>query len=239
MKGRVAILVLFVLASSCEKETQKVPELPPPPEKTAVRNPVEEIGRALLEGSAEEKKKALSVIASLDDATRKQHQAALNDLLRHCLSGEDPAVRREAALVYVKMEGGAGGLVESLDLVPEGDEEVLGVALEAIEEALKSADSTQRLRSVDMLSEIGKPAVGLLLKTLQDENAEVRLGALDALWAIGPVESGFAERLSALQKDPDPRVRQAAAAAVERLKEGREEKPSPAERDAPARPGGD
>ena len=239
MKGHAAILVVLFLAGSCEKEPPEVPQLPPEPkEKVTARNPVEEIGRALLDGSAEEKRKALSGILDLDEATRKKHQKTLHDLLRHCLSGADPALRKEAALVFVKMEDGLGGLVKSLDLVPDQDEDVLGVALQTIEESLESADEKQKLQVVDLLSEIGRPSVGLLLKTLQDQNADVRLGALDALWSIGPLEPGFAGRISALLKDPDPRVRQAAAAAVDRLGTDQEEKERPPQRPATERPKG-
>lgn len=239
MKGFAAILVLFMLASGCEKEPPEVPQLPPEPEeKAAARNPVEEISRTLFTGSPEEKQKALAAILDLDEATRKQHQKTLHDLLRHCLSGVDPALRKEAALVFVKLEDGLGGLVRSLDLVPDQDEDVLGVALQTIEESLESADVKQKLQAVDLLSEIGRPSVGLLLKTLQDQNADVRLGALDALWSIGPIEPGFAGRISALLKDPDPRVRQAATAAVERLRTDREEKEPPPQRPIPMRPKG-
>ena len=94
------------------------------------------------------------------------------------------------------------------------------------------------LQVVDLLSEIGRPSVGLLLKTLQDQNADVRLGALDALWSIGPIEPGFAGRISALLKDPDPRVRQAAAAAVDRLRTDQEEREQPPLRPATERPKG-
>ena len=239
MQGRAAILAFFILANGCEKEPPKVPQLPPEPkEKVAVRNPVEEIGLALLDGSAEEKQKALAAILDLDETTQKQHKKTLLDLLRHCLSVEDPALRKEAALVFVKMEDGLGGLVKSLDLVPDQDEDVLGVALQTIEESLESADDKQKLQVVDLLSEIGRPSVGLLLKTLQDQNADVRLGALDALWSIGPIEPGFAGRISALLKDPDPRVRQAAAAAVDRLRTDQEEREQPPLRPATERPKG-
>ena len=228
-----------MLAHGCEKEPPRIPELPPAPEKRVVPpNPVEEIGRALLEGSPEEKREALARILSLDEATGKQHQKTLHQLMRHCLSSEDPAFRKEAALVFVEIEDGLGGLVRSLDLVPGEDEDVLGVALLKIEEALQSADKKQKLQAVDLLSEVGRPAVGLLLKALKDENADVRLGALDALWSIGPIEKGFTGRISALLKDPDLRVRQAAAAAVERLREDREDRPPPLER-PPVLPRGD
>ena len=188
-------------------------------------------------------KQVLSGIADkrnglLDEATGKQHQKTLHQLMRHCLSSEDPAFRKEAALVFVEIEDGLGGLVRSLDLVPGEDEDVLGVALLKIEEALQSADKKQKLQAVDLLSEVGRPAVGLLLKALKDENADVRLGALDALWSIGPIEKGFTGRISALLKDPDLRVRQAAAAAVERLREDREDRPPPLER-PPVLPRGD
>ena len=75
MKGRTALLAVFVLASGCEKESPEVPELPPAPEeKVAVLNPVEEIGRRLSQGSPEEKQKALAAILELDEAARKQHK---------------------------------------------------------------------------------------------------------------------------------------------------------------------
>lgn len=240
MRGREVVLAVFVLTCACEQGPPQVPQLPPEPgEEVALRNPVEEIGRALLEGGLEEKREALSRILSLDEVTQKEQRATLHGLLRRCLSDEDPALRKEAALVFVEIEGGLDGLVRSLDLVPEEDEDVLGVALQTIEETLKSEEPRQRLRVVDMLSEIGRPAMGLLLKTLEDRSAEVRLGALDALWSIGPGGPGFAQRISALLKDPDPRVRQAAAAAVERLREEQEPKPLPVERRAPVRPGRD
>jgi HEAT repeat protein len=225
MPRRAVLLALLVVVCGCEREPPAVPQLPPEPEKkVAAVNPVEEIGRSLLEGSPEEKQKALAAILELDEATQKRHQKALHQLLRHCLAGEDPAFRKEAALVFVKLEKGLGGLVKSLDLLPDDDEDVLGVALAKLEEALQSDDTRQKLRSVDLLSEVGRPAVGLLLKTLKDSSAEVRLGALDALWAIGPIEKEFSSRISALLKDPDLRVRQAAAAALERLQEDREDR---------------
>ena len=161
----------------------------------------------------------------------------MHDLLRHCLSGDDPALRKEAALVFAKIEDGLSGLVKSLDLVPDEDEDVLGVALAKIEETLQAADPRQKLRAVDLLSEIGRPSVGLLLKTLKDPSADVRLGALDALWAIGSIDVGYKKQISTLLKDPDPRVRQAAAAAVERLEEDREERQLPQK--IPVRPGRD
>jgi hypothetical protein len=223
MPRRAVLLALLAVVCGCEREPPEVPQLPPEPEKkVAALNPVEEIGRSLLEGSPEEQQKALAAILDLDEPIRKQHQRTLHQLLRHCLGGEDPAFRKEAALVFVKLEDGLGGLVRSLDLVPDEDEDVLGVALAKLEEALQSDDTRQKLRSVDLLSEVGRPAVGLLLKTLEDSSAEVRLGALDALWAIGPIEKEFSSRISALLKDPDRRVRQAAAAALERLQEDRE-----------------
>jgi len=232
----MALLVLVVLACGCEREQPVVPQLPPEPkEKVPPPNPVEEIGRSLLEGSPEEKSQALAAILKLDEPTQKQHQKTLHQLLRHCLSGEDPAFRKQAALVFLKLEDGLGGLVRSLDLVPDEDEDVLGVALARIEETLKSADAVKKLKAVDLLSEVGRPAVGLLVKALEDPSAEVRLGALDSLWAIGPVEKEFSARISALLKDPDLRVRQAAAAAVERLREDRvdREERKPPERRAP------
>jgi hypothetical protein len=220
---RIAVLlVLLVVIGGCEREQPPVPRLPEPKEITAPPNPVEEIGRALLEGGPEEKKMALAKIPALDADTQKQNQKTLHQLLRHCLSSEDPVFRKEAALVFVKIQDGLGGLVRSLDLVPDEDEDVLGVALARLEETLQSDDTRQKLKSVDLLSEVGRPAVGLLLKTLEDSSAEVRLGALDALWSIGPIEKGFSSRISALLKDSDPRVRQAAAAALERLEEDRE-----------------
>lgn len=222
----------------CEREPPPDTQLPPAPEKVAVRSPLEEIGRALIEGDAGEKHKALAGVLSLDAGVRKQHLKTLHDLLRHCLSSEDPALRKEAALIFVKLEDGLGGLVRSLDLVPESDEDVLGVALETIAAILESNDPRHKLQAVDLLSEIGRPAVGLLLKTLEDQSADVRLGALDALWSIGPIESGFAQRISTLLKDPDPRVRQAAAAAIDRLREDREEERSPQRPVAPRPRGG-
>jgi hypothetical protein len=242
MQRCVRLLVLLALASGCEREQPAVPQLPPEPvEKVAVANPVEEIGRSLLEGSPEEKQKALAAIPELDESVQEKHQKTLHQLLRHCLSGDDPSFRKEAALVFVKIKDGLGGLVRSLDLVPGEDEDVLGVALAKIEEILQSADTRQKLRAVDLLSEVGRPAVGLLLKTLEDPSAEVRLGALDALWSIGPIEKEFAARISALIKDPDLRVRQAAAAALERLEEDREgpEDRPPPERRPPGLPRGD
>jgi len=236
MQRYAALLVLVVLAYGCEREQPAVPQLPPePPKKVAAVNPVDEIGRSLLEGGPEEKHKALAAILELDESTRKQQQKTLHQLLRHCLSGDDPAFRKEAAMVFVKLEDGLGGLVRSLDLVPDEDEDVLGVALAKIEEALKSADTGLKLKAVDLLSEVGRPAVGLLLKTLEDPSAEVRLGALDSLWAIGPVEKEFSARISALLKDPDLRVRQAAAAALDRLQEDQadQEEQKPPERRAP------
>lgn len=234
--------VLLVLAGGCEKEQPAVPQLPPEPkEKVAAVNPVEEIGRSLLEGNPEEKQKALAAILDLDESIQKQHQKTLHQLLRHCLSGEDPAFRKEAALVFAKLEDGLGGLVRSLDLVPDSDEDVLGVALAKIEEALQSDDTKQKLKAVDLLSEVGRPSVGLLLKALEDPSADVRLGALDALWSIGPIDKGFTVRISTLLKDPDLRVRQAAAAAIERLKEDQadEEDRPPPERRGSVLPRGD
>jgi len=234
MQRLAILLVLLALLCGCEREQPEVPQLPPEPKaKTPPLDPVKEIGRSLLEGSPEEKNKALAAILDLDEPTRKQHQKTLHQLLRHCLSEADPAFRKEAALVFVKLEDGLGGLVKSLDLVPDEDEDVLGVALAEIEEALRSADIKQKLQAVDLLSEVGRPAVGLLLKTLEDPSAEVRLGALDSLWAIGPVEKEFSARISALLKDPDLRVRQAAAAALERLQEDQadeEDRPPPENR---------
>lgn len=241
MQRLATLPMLLALLCGCEREPE-VPQLPPEPEKkVAALNPVDEIGRSLLEGSPEEKHKALAAILDLDEAAQKQHQKTLHQLLRHCLSETDPAFRKEAALVFVKLEDGLGGLVRSLDLVPDNDEDVLGVALAKIEETLQSDDTRQKLRSVDLLSEVGRPAVGLLLKTLEDSSAEVRLGALDALWAIGPIEKEFSSRISALLKDPDLRVRQAATAALERLQEDHadeEERPLP-ERRVPAHLRGD
>lgn len=226
---RLAILpVIVMLLCGCEREQPAVPQLPPEPkEKTPPPDPVKEIGRSLLEGSPEEKNQALAAILDLDEPAQKQHQKTLHQLLRHCLSSEDPAFRKEAALVFVKIEDGLGGLVRSLELVPDEDEDVLGVALAKIEETLQSADTRQKLKAVDLLSEVGRPAVGLLLKTLEDPSAEVRLGALDSLWAIGPVEKEFSARISALLKDPDLRVRQAATAALERLQEDQAEEEEP------------
>lgn len=218
----------------CEREQPAVPQLPPEPEEKAPPpDPVKEISRSLLEGGPEEKHKALAAILELDEPTQKQHQKTLHQLLRHCLSEADPAFRKEAALVFVKLEDGLGGLVRSLDLVPDEDEDVLGVALAKIEETLQSDDTQQKLKAVDLLSEVGRPAVGLLVKTLEDPSADVRLGALDSLWAIGPVEKEFSARISALAKDPDLRVRQAAAAALERLQESQadeEDRPPPEDR---------
>ena len=233
MRIRVVLLALLVLTNGCEREPE-IPQLPPEPEKkVAALNPVEQISRSLLEGSPEEKQKALAAIRELDEATQKQHQKTLHQLLRQCLASEDAEFRKEAALVFIKQEDGLGGLVRSLGLVPDDDEDVLGVALAKLEEALQSDDTRQKLRSVDLLSEVGRPAVGLLLKALEDSSAEVRLGALDALWAIGPIEKGFSSRISALLKDSDLRVRQAAAAALERLQEDqadREEQKPPVRR---------
>jgi len=236
MRRRAVLLALLFMIYGCEREQPVVPQLPPEPEKkVAALNPVDEIGRSLLEGSPEEKRKALAAILELDEPTRKQHQKTLHQLLRHCLSGDDPAFRKEAALVFAKLEDGLGGLVRSLDLVPDEDEGVLGVTLAKIEETLQSADTKQKLKAVDLLSEVGRPAVGLLLKTLEDPSAEVRLGALDSLWAIGPVEKEFSARISSLLKDPDLRVRQAAAAALERLQEDQADgEERPPERRPPA-----
>ena len=223
MRKIAVLLVLLTLTGGCEREQPPAPQLPEPEEIAVQPNPVEEIGRALLEGSPEEKTVALAKIPALDAATQKQNQKTLHQLLRHCLSSEDPAFRKEAALVFAKIQDGLGGLVRSLDLVPNEDEDVLGVALARLEENLQSDDTRQKLKTVDLLSEVGRPAVGLLLKALGDSSADVRLGALDALWSIGPIEKGFSSRISTLLKDPDPRVRQAAAAALERLEEDREE----------------
>jgi HEAT repeat protein len=240
MSRRAVWLSLVVLICGCEREPA-VPQLPPEPaEKVAVVSPVEEIGRSLLEGNPEEKQKALAAILELDEAVQKQHRKTLHQLLRRCLSGEDPAFRKEAALVFVKLQDGLGGLVRSLDLVPDEDEDVLGVALAKIEETLQADDTKQKLKAVDLLSEVGRPAVGLLLKSLEDPSADVRLGALDALWSIGSIEKEFSARISALLKDPDLRVRQAAAAALERLEEDREEEERPLpERRLPSLPRGD
>lgn len=238
MKRRMVIMAFVTLACGCDQEPAQAPQVPPAREKAAVRSPVEEIGRALLQGGPEDRRKALAGILGLDEATKKQHQKTLHDFLRHCLSGEDPDLRKEAALAFVKLEDGLSALVRSLDLVPESDEDVLGVALEAIEAILKSDDPGLKLRAVDLLSEIGRPAVGLLLKTLEDENADIRLGALDALWSIGSIEPEFARRISPLLKDPDPRVRRAAEAAVDRLREDREGEERPPQRPVPPRPKG-
>jgi HEAT repeat protein len=237
----MVLLILLVMTGGCEREQPPVPQLPEPKEIAVPPNPVDEIGRALLEGSPEEKKVALAKIPTLDADTQKQNQKTLHQLLRHCLSSEDPAFRKDAALVFVKLQDGLGGLVRSLDLVPDEDEDVLGVALARIEETLQAEDARQKLKSVDLLSEVGRPAVGLLLKTLEDSSAEVRLGALDALWSIGPIEKGFSSRISTLLKDPDPRVRQAAAAALERLEEDRNAEPEdrPPRQKPPAPPRGD
>jgi hypothetical protein len=236
MRRCAVLAALLLMINGCEREQPAVPQLPPEPkEKASPPNPVKEIGRSLLEGGAEEKHKALAAILELDEPTQKQHQKTLHQLLRNCLSGDDPAFRKEAALVFVRLENGLGGLVRSLDLVPDEDESVLGVALAKIEETLQSADTKQKLEAVDLLSEVGRPAVGLLLKTLEDPSAEVRLGALDSLWAIGPVEKEFSARISSLLKDPDLRVRQAAAAALERLQEDQaDEEERPPERRPPA-----
>jgi HEAT repeat protein len=238
MKAFMASLVFLIMAGACESPPPPASQLPPPSRQAPVRSPVAEIGRALLEGDAGEKSQALAGMLTLDPAAGKQHQKTLQDLLRHCLSGEDPILRKEAAKVFVRMEDGLGGLVRSLDLVPESDEEVLGVALETIAATLETGGPGQKLQAVDLLSEIGKPAVGLLLKTLEDPSADLRLGALDALWSIGPSEPGLSQRVTALLKDPDRRVRQAAAAAIDRLREDREVEEQPPQRPASPRPRG-
>lgn len=77
-----------------------------------------------------------------------------------------------------------------------------------------------RTAAVSALSGIGKPAVPALVAGLDVDNVEARQAAITALGLIGrPARDGAADKLRALATTGDPKVRQAATAALARMGE--------------------
>ena len=116
-------------------------------------------------------------------------------------------------------------------LIPPGDPEAHGDALEAIyllaetaadtrlgtlRTLLTAADTTRRMAAVETLAEIGgDDAVMLLASALYDTDHEVREAAADALGQIGGVLA--ARELRRHTGDPDPVVRLAVADNLEEI----------------------
>jgi hypothetical protein len=89
-------------------------------------------------------------------------------------------------------------------------------------EALGDAKPSVRTASAEALGEIGPAgaaAVKALRGALKDQQAEVRKAAADALGSMGTVVATTLTALDAVrERDPDPKVRQAAAAAWKRIR---------------------
>jgi HEAT repeat protein len=90
-----------------------------------------------------------------------------------------------------------------------------------LERLLGDADVDVRLAAAVALEHYGsaaRPAVPALIKALGTPEVELRLAVIRALRAIGPDANPAIPALNTALTDHDPRVRQLAAEAVDKLK---------------------
>lgn len=84
---------------------------------------------------------------------------------------------------------------------------------------LKARDPQLRVRAASALGATrSEAAVPALLEALKDENADLRLAAIEALGRIGREARGSIPALSEALTDTDPRIRSEAARALEKIK---------------------
>jgi len=113
-------------------------------------------------------------------------------------AAQDDALRRTA--LHVLVARGADGLTTLTALAEDPSPKVRAAALEA-------------------LGGSGAAAMGILAEALRDREPEVRVAGADALGALGADAKRAIPTLRALLRDPDGRVRRAAAATLGKLRD--------------------
>ncbi len=97
--------------------------------------------------------------------------------------------------------------------------------LESLIEKLEEGASVVRVKAADDLGQLGpaaKEAIPSLIGTLDESNVKLRLSAIKALGMIGPVSKDVEPALAkALKDDEDEDVREAAQAALDKIKAGK------------------
>ena len=91
-------------------------------------------------------------------------------------------------------------------------------SLECLVNAMNDADESVRLEAVNSLVALGKPSIPGLIKALKSPDVRTRRHATLAIGKLGLMAADAAPALRACLDDPDPEVRDLAAAALKVLK---------------------
>ncbi len=155
-------------------------------------NMIEQAFESLRHGDEEARAKAISLLGEVSYAPAVPH---LTELVRE----SDPGTRYLAAMALSKIGDEAESAVPVL----------LG--------ALRDNDMFLRMAITGALINIGKPAVGGLVKALFDNNVAVRRASAKALGKIG--DASACNALKVATNDADDGVRRFALEALDRLGE--------------------
>jgi HEAT repeat protein len=90
----------------------------------------------------------------------------------------------------------------------------------ALEKLLHDSERDVRLEALDALGRCGKPAVAPLLESLKDLDSNILVHAAESLGRIGPEAKEALPALSLLLKDDVEEVRNVAAAALKKIRDG-------------------
>lgn len=90
-------------------------------------------------------------------------------------------------------------------------------SLNALVKALSDADAAVRLEAVDVLVEVGKPSLSVLIAALESQDVETRRHAVLAIGKLGLLATDAVAPLRKRLEDPDQQVRDLAAATLKSL----------------------
>jgi len=169
------------------------------------KDPVARISAAFELGESKSKKAVMPLVSALSDSdirVRKRSAEALGKIgdgrsakaLAKCLSDKDIPLRNLCRQALVKI--GAPAVPYLIQL-------------------LRSDNQRLREEAGKMLVSIGAPSVKPLIALLEDENPEIKAKAATLLGEIGFIAAH--DPLKKALEDPDERVRQAAAQALDKI----------------------